>query len=81
MDIRYSHPTDVFVVRACYYDDATDLVAIGGDHSVEVLLIVSFAFSTREISRTQIIQQDLLVLYIYCQLSHRNTHYCNCLVL
>lgn len=81
MDICHSHPTDVFVVRACYHDDATDLVAIGGDHSVEVLLIVSFAFSIQQVSRTQVIQQDLFVLYIYCQLSYRNTHYCNCLVL
>lgn len=41
MDVRYSHPTDIFVLRACYYDDAADLIAVGGDHSVEVLLTVS----------------------------------------
>ena len=41
MDVRYSHGTEVYVVRACYEDDAADLIAIGGAHSVEVLLLVS----------------------------------------
>ena len=40
MDVRHSHGTEVFVVRACYEDDAADLVAIGGAHSVEVILLV-----------------------------------------
>ena len=40
MDIRYDHGADVHVVRA-NHDDATDLVAIGGAHSVQVLLTVS----------------------------------------
>ncbi|KAI0670712.1 WD40-repeat-containing domain protein [Trametes maxima] len=39
MDVRYSHGTEVYAVRACYEDDATDLIAIGGAHSVEVLLL------------------------------------------
>ncbi|EMD34509.1 hypothetical protein CERSUDRAFT_159048 [Gelatoporia subvermispora B] len=38
MDVRHNHNSDVFCVRACYHDDAADLVAIGGAHSVEVLL-------------------------------------------
>ncbi|OCH95227.1 hypothetical protein OBBRIDRAFT_720874 [Obba rivulosa] len=38
MDVRHTHTTDVFAVRACYNDDAADLIAIGGAHSVEVLL-------------------------------------------
>ncbi|KAI0956944.1 hypothetical protein AcW1_005499 [Taiwanofungus camphoratus] len=38
MDVRHTHGTDVYVVRACYHDDGSDLVAIGGAHSVEVLL-------------------------------------------
>ena len=41
MDVNYVHTTSIHVVRACPNDDATDLLAIGGDHSVEVLLIVS----------------------------------------
>lgn len=41
MDVRHSHGTDVFVVRSCYEDDAADLIALGGAHSVEVLLLVS----------------------------------------
>ena len=40
MDIRFDHGSDIHVVRAnC--DDAPDLVAIGGTHSVQVLLTVS----------------------------------------
>lgn len=41
MDVRHSHGTEVFAVRACYEDDAADLIAVGGAHSVEVLLLVS----------------------------------------
>ncbi|KAI0075802.1 hypothetical protein K474DRAFT_1646034 [Panus rudis PR-1116 ss-1] len=37
MDLRHHHGTDVHVVRACYYADGADLVAIGGTHSVQVL--------------------------------------------
>ncbi|KAI0693890.1 hypothetical protein BC835DRAFT_1275310 [Cytidiella melzeri] len=37
MDIRHSHGSDIQVVRA-NHDDASDLVAIGGMHSVQVLL-------------------------------------------
>ncbi|PIL23681.1 hypothetical protein GSI_13430 [Ganoderma sinense ZZ0214-1] len=39
MDVRHSHGTEVHVVRACYEDDAADLIAVGGAHSVEVLLL------------------------------------------
>lgn len=39
MDIRYNHPTLIHVLRACTNDDATDLLAIGGEHSVDVLLV------------------------------------------
>ncbi|KAH9946415.1 WD40-repeat-containing domain protein [Epithele typhae] len=37
MDVRHSHGSTVHVLRACYHDDAHDLVALGGDHSVEVI--------------------------------------------
>ncbi|KIP02652.1 hypothetical protein PHLGIDRAFT_26486 [Phlebiopsis gigantea 11061_1 CR5-6] len=40
MDIRHDHGADVHVVRA-NHDDAADLVAIGGAHSVQVLLTTS----------------------------------------
>lgn len=40
MDLTYSHPTPLHILRANTSDDATDLVAIGGDHSVDVLLVV-----------------------------------------
>ena len=46
MDLRHDHGADVHVVRA-NHDDATDLVAIGGAHSVQVLLIVSVATAPR----------------------------------
>lgn len=45
MDIRYNHPTLIHVLRACTNDDATDLLAIGGEHSVDVLLVVSYSDS------------------------------------
>lgn len=50
MDVRHNHGTEVFVVRACYHDDGADLVAIGGEHSVQVLLTVivpSHSFTLR----------------------------------
>lgn len=40
MDIRFDHGSDVQVVRA-NVDDAPDLLAVGGTHSVQVLLTVS----------------------------------------
>ncbi|KAF8892685.1 hypothetical protein BD779DRAFT_1510340 [Infundibulicybe gibba] len=39
MDVRYNHGTNVHVLRACTHDDACDLLAIGGDHSVDVLFL------------------------------------------
>ena len=39
MDLKYNHGSEIQVVRA-NQDDATDLVAIGGMHSVQVLLTV-----------------------------------------
>lgn len=40
MDINYNHHTTIFVLAACQIDDAADLVAIGGEHSVEILRVV-----------------------------------------
>ncbi|KAG6861745.1 hypothetical protein C0995_012750 [Termitomyces sp. Mi166 len=39
MDLEHRHSTRVDAVRACYNDDATDLLAVAGEHSVDVLLI------------------------------------------
>jgi len=39
---RYDHGSLVHVVCACYNDDAADVLAIGGEHSVDVLQIVHF---------------------------------------
>lgn len=44
MDIRYNHPSFIHVLRACQNDDAADLIALGGDHSVDILLVVSSFF-------------------------------------
>ncbi|KAK0459460.1 uncharacterized protein EV420DRAFT_268163 [Desarmillaria tabescens] len=35
----YNHQTIIYVLTACKNDDAGDLVAIGGEHSVQVLLV------------------------------------------
>lgn len=40
MDLKYTHGTQIFCVRACQHDDAADLVAIAGDNSVEVIQCV-----------------------------------------
>ncbi|KAG1778608.1 hypothetical protein EV702DRAFT_1219177 [Suillus placidus] len=37
--MRINHGTDVFVVRACSNDDGADLLAIAGEHSVEVFRV------------------------------------------
>ncbi|TFY72400.1 hypothetical protein EVG20_g635 [Dentipellis fragilis] len=39
MDVRYDHPSLLHVLRAAPYDAAHDLIAVGGDHEVEVLHI------------------------------------------
>ena len=39
--IRIDHGSDVYVVRSCYHEDGHDLLAFGGEHSVEVYQIVS----------------------------------------
>ncbi|KIJ69548.1 hypothetical protein HYDPIDRAFT_172915 [Hydnomerulius pinastri MD-312] len=36
---RLDHGSDVFVVRSCYNEDGADLLALGGEHSVEVYQI------------------------------------------
>ncbi|KAI0822683.1 WD40-repeat-containing domain protein [Trametes gibbosa] len=46
MDVRHSHGTEVHVVRACYEDDAADLIAVGGAHSVEILLLTETSCKT-----------------------------------
>ncbi|KAI0259972.1 hypothetical protein BC834DRAFT_961640 [Gloeopeniophorella convolvens] len=43
MDIRHDHGALIHVVRACDNGDAPDLVAIGGDSSVSILLITDTA--------------------------------------
>lgn len=39
--IRIDHGSDVYVVRSCYHEDGHDLLAFGGEHSVEVYQMVS----------------------------------------
>ena len=52
MDVRHSHGSTVHVVRACCEDDAADLIAVGGDHSVEIIQIVRRAsFTSAFVSR------------------------------
>ncbi|KAH9483812.1 hypothetical protein JR316_0003290 [Psilocybe cubensis] len=39
IDLEFLHPTDIYALRPCRNPDATDLIAIGGEHSVEVILV------------------------------------------
>ena len=41
MDIRYNHGSLVHCLRASHSQDAPDILAIGGEHSVAVLQVVS----------------------------------------
>ena len=43
MDLRHDHGALIHVVRACDNADAPNLIAIGGENSVSVLLIVCAA--------------------------------------
>lgn len=45
MDLEFNHPTDIYSLRPCRNTDAPDIVAIGGEHSVEVIQVVSIFFS------------------------------------
>jgi hypothetical protein len=42
MDIRYNHGSLIHCLRASHSRDAPDLLAIGGEHSIAVLQIVSY---------------------------------------
>ncbi|KAF8652697.1 hypothetical protein AX16_004201 [Volvariella volvacea WC 439] len=52
MDLRYEHGQQIYVLRACPNDDAADLIAIGGDYSVDVIQITDT--SCRSIASFQI---------------------------
>jgi len=41
--IEYEHGTDINVIKACLNGNAPDLIAMGGEHSVEILQVVSVA--------------------------------------
>ena len=51
MDLRHDHGALIHVVRACDNADAANLIAIGGENSVSVLLIVCAAFFFRSAGR------------------------------
>lgn len=39
MHAHYTHSTDIHILRACSYHDGCDLIAIGGDHGVDILMV------------------------------------------
>jgi hypothetical protein len=41
MSQRYHHGSLIGVVRACYNDDATDLLSLAGEHTVDIIQVVS----------------------------------------
>ncbi|KXN87729.1 Nucleoporin Nup37 [Leucoagaricus sp. SymC.cos] len=43
MDLTHTLPTQLHVLRASTVDDAADLIAVGGDHSVDVLQVTDNA--------------------------------------
>lgn len=43
MDLHYDHQTIIYVLNACHDEDAADLIALGGDHSVEIIAVTDAA--------------------------------------
>lgn len=41
MDIRYNHGSLIHCLRASHSQDAPDLLAVGGEHSIAILQVVS----------------------------------------
>ncbi|KAF8964133.1 hypothetical protein BDZ97DRAFT_947116 [Flammula alnicola] len=39
MDLEFTHPTEIYSLRPCRNTDAPDLLAIGGEHSVEIIQV------------------------------------------
>lgn len=61
--VRHTHSSIIFAVRACdVSEDAADLVAIGGDTSVDVLQVVSLF--TLRLKKSMIF---LIQLTVLCQ--------------
>lgn len=44
-DIRHDVGSVIYVLQACRNDDAADLIAVGTEHSVEVLRVVPLPVS------------------------------------
>lgn len=40
MDLEFQHPTEIYSLAPCRNNDAYDLIAIGGEHSIEILQVV-----------------------------------------
>jgi len=51
MDLDFQHPTEIYSIAPCRNNDAQDLIAIGGDHSVDVLRVVGLIY-IREVQFT-----------------------------
>jgi len=58
MDVRHQHGSQLHVLRACNNPDATDLVAIGGEHSVQVVAIVRCISPRLRATLISILQSD-----------------------
>lgn len=72
MEITYQHGTEVYVVRASCNDDATDLVAIGGEHSVEVLQVVCCSqFAIFDYTVVEYLIPDIINMRIIGFISYR----------
>ncbi|KAJ2936684.1 hypothetical protein H1R20_g411, partial [Candolleomyces eurysporus] len=61
MDLQFDHPTQIYALRACHTDDATDLVAIAGSHSLQVVSIQRYppsAVTAGPLSRLAVATED-----------------------
>ncbi|PFH47674.1 hypothetical protein AMATHDRAFT_151584 [Amanita thiersii Skay4041] len=44
MDLQFTHNTDIQILQACPFDEAVDLIAIGGDNGVDILVLKNTGF-------------------------------------
>lgn len=59
MDFDHKVAGTIYVLAASHTDDAPDLIAVGGDHSIEILLVV--LHSAFCLFLAQIYSRDLLL--------------------
>ena len=77
MDLEFVHPTQIYSLRPCRNQDATDLLAVGGEHSVDIVQVVCTLYPAIH-PTTKLLGAHSLSSN--CFLSHWLTDHCSRLV-